>query len=301
MDSDTMQLFKNNMTKYLRVMESEQELIKARDDVLRKIGRNIVNFQKIEQLLKGVILFTRLSGYVSDLESNHKQNAEEIHSQPMGLLVKKYFDHIYSDASTTTAISDEITEPYISISLGISADAAFIENKKAALKALVDERNELVHHLLLRLDLLSIQSCLEMGKVLDEQRERQKEEYEHLAAQIQQIKDTSAEASAFFASDEGQKAIERCLLQQSPVISLLFDLTTSLARLDGWTLLNLAAQQVQALLPDELVNLKKRKGCKTLKEILLASELFEIESETTNNGGTRVLYRVKPELANIYH
>lgn len=282
-------------------MESEQELVKIRDDVLRKIGRNIINFQKIEQLLKGVILFTRLSGYASELESNHKQNAEEIHNHTMGLLVKKYFDHIYSDASSTTTFSDKITEPYMSFSFSFSTDAAFIENKKAVLKALVDERNELVHHLLPRLDLLSIESCLELGKFLDDQRERQNEEHEHLGEMLKHIKDTLAELSAFCASDDGQKAIEQSLLQQSPVVSLLLDLTTSLARPDGWTLLDKAGRQVQAILPDEIAALKKRKGCKTLKDILLSSELFEIESQPTPNGGTRVLYRVKPELANIYH
>ena len=75
------------MTEQLIVTESEQALIKARDEVLRKIGRNLVNFQKIEQLLKGVILSSRMSGYVSELENYHKQKSEEIHTQTMGLIM----------------------------------------------------------------------------------------------------------------------------------------------------------------------------------------------------------------------
>ena len=31
-------------------MESELDIIKMRDEVLRKIGRNLLNFQKIEHL-----------------------------------------------------------------------------------------------------------------------------------------------------------------------------------------------------------------------------------------------------------
>lgn len=289
------------MTEQLIVTEPEQALIRARDEVLRKIGRNLVNFQKIEQLLKGLILSSRMSGHLSELEKYHQQKAEEIHSQPMGTLVKKFFDYIYSDGSESTSLDKEISEPYLSFSLSFSTDATYINNKKESLKSLVDERNHLVHHLLLKLDLLSIESCLDMGKFLDEQRERQKEEHEHLRSLQKNISEAWAEFSSFNASDAGRMAIELAWLQQSPVVSVLFDLSTSLARPDGWTLLNHAGQHIQSILPDELANLKKRNGYKTLKEILLASELFELESESTDKGGLRVLYRAKPELANVYH
>lgn len=287
------------MTNQLTATESEQPLIKARDEVFRKIGRNLVNFQKIEQLLKAVILSSRMSGYVSEFQKNYQQKSNEIHSQSMGTLVKKFFEHIYSDEHESTISDNQISEPYLSFTLSFSTDVAYIESKKEALKSLVDERNHLVHHLLLKLDLLSIESCLEMGKFLDEQRERQKVENEHLQALLKNISETWFELSEFYASDAGIKAIELSRLQQSPVVSVLFDLSASLARPDGWTLLSHAGQRIQSILPDELANLKKRNGYKTLKEILLASELFELESESTKKGGTRVLYQVKPELANV--
>lgn len=289
------------MTEQLIVTESEQALIKARDEVLRKIGRNLVNFQKIEQLLKGVILSSRMSGYVSELENYHKQKSEEIHTQTMGTLVKQFLDNIYLGDSESTTSDNQITEPYLSFTLSFSTDAAYIESNRETLKSLVDERNHLVHHLLLKLDLLSIESCLEMGSFLDEQRERQKEEHEHLRSLQKNISEAWAELSAFYASDEGIKAIELSWLQQSPVVSVLFELSTSLARPDGWTLLSHAGQQIQSIMPDELANLKKRNGYKTFNEILVASELFELESESTKKGGIRLLYRVKPELANVYH
>jgi hypothetical protein len=289
------------MTEQIIVTESEQALIKVRDEVLRKVGRNLVNFQKIEQLLKSVILSSRISGYASALEKSHQQKSEEIHSQPMGTLVKKFFEHIYPNDSESTTSDNEITEPYLSFSLSFSTDEAYIESKRRTLRSLVDERNHLVHHLLLKLDLLSIESCNEMGEFLDEQRERQKEEHEHLRELLKNICDAWNEFSAFHASDEGQKAIELSWLQQSPVVSVLFELSTSLARPDGWALLHSAAQQIQSILPNEVAKLKKQYGYKTLNEILVASELFELESEPTNKGGVRLLYRVKPELANVYH
>lgn len=290
-----------NMKEQLDAIDSEQELIKVRDDIYRKIGRNLLNFQKIEQLLKVINTCSGISGYVSNFENSLKQRADEFHNQTMGTLVKLLFENTYSEASNSTKLDEEISEPYLSMSFGLNVDADFLESRKQSLKSLVDERNELVHHLLHKINLLSVESCLETDKYLDEQRERQITEHEQLSAVLKNMSELWGEVSAFYASDEGKKHIEISILQQSPIVITLFNLATSLARPDGWVPLHSAAQQLQSILPEEMANLKKRYGYKTLKEILLASELFAIESEVTKKGGIRVLYRVKPELANIYH
>jgi len=41
--------------------------------------------------------------------------------------------------------------------------------------------------------------------------------------------------------------------------------------------------------------LKKRYGHKTLKGLILATELFNVDEEPTDKGGVRILYRIKPE------
>lgn len=43
--------------------------------------------------------------------------------------------------------------------------------------------------------------------------------------------------------------------------------------------------------------LKSKWGYEKLKDLVLASELFDIFEETTAKGGARVMYRSKPELA----
>lgn len=69
------------MTIQLRVMESELDLIKMRDEVFRKIGRNLLNFQKIELILKHLITNGRMSGYISELKANQERRAAEVHKQ----------------------------------------------------------------------------------------------------------------------------------------------------------------------------------------------------------------------------
>lgn len=274
----------------------DQELIKVRDELLRKIGRNLVNFQKLEKLLKCIILSTKMSGSITELEANKSQNADEVHVQTMGTLVKRYLDHIHSDDSDSAISDQQITEPHIYFSISFVADPNYVEIKKELLESLLRERNHLVHHLLLDVDLESVESCLQMSQKLDEQRERQKAEHEYLQFQLKHISDIHAELAAYYASDEFKREIDLALLQQSPVVALLLDLTTNLARADGWTLLENVGRQVHTLLPNEFANLKKSYGYKTLKDVLIASGLFDVAAEATEGGGKRTMYRLKPDI-----
>ncbi len=85
-------------------------------------------------------------------------------------------------------------------------------------------------------------------------------------------------------------------LQQSPLVSLLLNISIQQPRSDGWTLLGNADRQLRLTLPDEMGQLKNSYGYKTVKELIRASEFFDINEELTKKGGVRVLYRPKPEL-----
>ena len=63
-----------------------------RDEVLRKIGSNLLLFQQIEGLLKLLLGTSQVQGTASDLAANQEQRIEEMRSQMMDLLVKKYVD-----------------------------------------------------------------------------------------------------------------------------------------------------------------------------------------------------------------
>ena len=53
-----------------------------------------------------------------------------------------------------------------------------------------------------------------------------------------------------------------------------------------------AGNIIQKLEPLELTDLSKRFGHRTLKHLLLATELFDVEEEPTPKGGTRTIYRI---------
>jgi len=278
-------------------MDSELELIKMRDEVFRKIGRNLLNFQKIELMLKHLITNGRMSGYMSEFKENQERRAAAVHKQTMGNLVGQFIENTFSELDDSPQSTTEHKAPYISFSFAVNADADFYESKRQALKSLVDDRNDLIHHLLPRFNPDSIDSCVEIEQYLDQQRERLIPEYDHLKSLIESLEEAKKIQADFLNSEEGIKQFELSFLQQSPIIALLLNISTQQSRSDGWTLLHVAGPHIRRILPGEMEQLKNKWGYKTLKELMLASEFFEIIEEPTEKGGIRVLYRPKPELA----
>ena len=278
-------------------MESEPDLIKMRDEVFRKIGRNLLNFQKIEQLLKLLIANGRVSGHMSETKEILERQAAAVHKQTMGNLVGKFVDNTLLGHEESSQTPFEPKEPYFSLSFNVNADADFYESKKQALKSLVEDRNDLIHHLLPRFNSESIESCLETQHYLDQQREKLIPEYDFLKSLLVGLKEGIDQHADVLSSEEGINQVVLSFLQQSPLVSLLLNISIQQPRLDGWTLLDNADRQLRLTLPEEMGRLKNSYGYKTVKELIRASELFDIYEEPTKKGGVRVLYRPKLELA----
>jgi len=277
-------------------MESQLDLIKIRDEIFRKIGRNLLNFQKIELMLKHLVANGRISGYMSEIEENHERRKKSVHKQMMGNLVGQFFETTFSELDDSPQSTNELKEPYLSFSFNVNADADFYEHKKQALKLLTDDRNDLIHHLLQRFNTDSIESCMEIEQYLDQQRERLIPEYDFLMSLINNFENAKKIHTDFLNSEEGIKQFELSFLQQSPVVLLLLNISIQQPRSDGWTLLDNAHRQLRLTLLEDMGHIKNRYGYKTLKELMLASEFFDIHEEPTKKGGVRVLYRPKPEL-----
>lgn len=281
--------------------EKEKELSEVKDDLFRKVGRNLINYQIIEQLLKQLILSSRISGPISQLEEIQKQKSEEVKVQTMGVLAGKFIENTYQKPKASSNEQTEVKETHLSTSIYFDVSDDVLESRKADLKRLTEERNNLAHHLLPRLDLDSIESCLAMSRELDEQRELQIKEIEHLVSLIKQIGNTLKEHADFMNSEDGYKLFELRHLQQSSVIGMLLELSVTQSRSDGWTVLDNSTRYLRENLADDLAKIKQYEGCKTMKSLILTSELFDILEEPTKKGGTRLLYRAKPDLSAIYH
>lgn len=118
------------------------------NDVLQKIGRNMLLFQELEYLLKHIILNGNISGYVGDFHEKRAKQVATVSTQTLGTLVGQYIYDIHTDSEMDDEKFDDRDEAHISFKFRIKSDSAHFETKKVALSRLVNERNELVHHLL---------------------------------------------------------------------------------------------------------------------------------------------------------
>lgn len=161
----------------------------ALDEVLRKIGRNMLNFQRMEAMLKLLISRSRLEGSAEDLRVNHEKAIDAVSRQTMGNLVKSFVSSIYGVAEENPNSEVENEQVWISLCFKIEASPEEIEQRRATLNSIVEERNVLVHQLLGLFDQTSVESCQAFGAMLDAQAEKVRHEYEALRSLIVAVKE----------------------------------------------------------------------------------------------------------------
>lgn len=79
-------------------MDQEQHLTlqHLKDEVLRKIGRNLLIFQQIEGLLKMILGNSKVQGYARELAMNQEQRVNGMQKDMLGQLIQQYSDEILS-------------------------------------------------------------------------------------------------------------------------------------------------------------------------------------------------------------
>lgn len=274
-------------------MESEQDINSLRDEVFRKIGRNVFNFHQIERLLKVLIASADLSGWADNLQTNLELKRAKVAKQTMGNLVGELFGSTIRSLEETEDRDENIQEPRLSFSF--SVDVEFYESKQRELALLVADRNELIHHKLGEFKPDSQESCQEFIEYLDSQRERQIKEYDFLKALALNLSETMAESAECMKSEEFMK--EYCLffLAHSPIVQFLILFAQEKPRPDGWTYLSAAISKICKELPEDLEKIKNGWGYKKLSDLIQDFDFFELKQEPLANGGCRWLYRVSPE------
>jgi len=266
------------------------------NEVLRKIGRNIMNFQQLEHLLKFIVANGSFSGYASEVGLNIEQKAVSIQKQTMGQLVGQYLETTNPECQELSDEPDELKEAFVSFKFHTECDSVYFETKKDALAQMVSDRNELVHHMLPKFNTNSIESCIQINKNLDEQNKKIISEINELRQKVDSLQEGKKILGEFLNSNEGKKLFELSWLRQSRLVLLLGDIALQTARTDGWASINIAGQLIKQYAPEEVAVQKERYGYKSLKALILATEVFDIYEEETEKG-FRVLYKLKPEWA----
>lgn len=274
----------------------DEVLDAARNEVLRKMGRNLLLLQQMEGMLKCLVANSTLSGYLKDWPKVHEERASLIAKHTMGQLVGKYVDTAWSAGDGAAAAASppgEVVDTWGSFSFVVEGDAAGKESQAAVLAEIVGERNELIHHFLPRWDTASLESTRSADAWLDRQREKVLPGRENLQKRIGYLRESMQHMVELLNSADGKDPLAQTLARTNPLVLRLAAMSQQHGRADGYLSLSFAAQQLCEQVPDELQAMRLRDGYKTLKALMLTSGFFDFLDEPTPKG-VRVLYRLNP-------
>ena len=263
------------------------------DEVLRKIGRNVVMFQQIELMLKNILAGSQISGFASQLETNKQLRQEKFKGQTMGGLITQFADEVLTDVVPPATEPKEITEPWVSYRHQVSVESDSYGAFKSDMLKITSARNELIHHFLPRWqpnspDVLN-QACV----YLDEQHAQVLPLHEKLKSMLQSMV-SSSQVFSDFMDGEGGEWLELQWLQTCELVTCLRDLASKKSKSTDWVCLAGANSLAKQKFPEEFENLEKRYGHSNLKRILIACKLFEVEDEPMSDGDIRTRYRLNP-------
>ncbi|MCU0795146.1 MAG: hypothetical protein MUF31_04340 [Akkermansiaceae bacterium] len=159
----------------------ESALEDAYNDVLRKIGRNLVCFQMAEQILKEI---AKLIGTTISMDNAAESLANEqkrVAKMTLGSLSTRFTDiYLLGKEPNPPATPERLGKGGMILTVSIENDPETLAKRRESLEFLVNERNWLVHHLLDGFDRDCLQACREMAERLDLQREAILPEIEEL-------------------------------------------------------------------------------------------------------------------------
>jgi hypothetical protein len=154
-----------------------------RDAALRAIGRNLVNFQKLEHCLKALVRTAPVAGPMSTLKDELTKRTAKTSRYTLGRAVEEWL-RISTTHQTESSQTQDRSEPWISVSIELSVDSEGLASHSVELEALASERNDLVHLNLAHFNFESEAECKDLVAVLDRQNQRILEQLAFLSPAI---------------------------------------------------------------------------------------------------------------------
>lgn len=276
-------------------MDEDSILQAAHKEVLQKIGRNLLSFQTAELILKELI---RLGGLAMRSSSKPAESFEamtkRVQTMTLGGLTSLFTNsHCTNKEPTFSEAADSSSELQVSLSYSFRYSEKALNERRESLATLVKERNELVHHLLPEFDRDSLESCAATAAKLDRQRELVLPEIKRLQQDCRFIQQEFSNLAELFLSSESRTLLAASRLRNQPLIKAFLDFAQTHSTPDKWVSLNLAASSITGFTRAKINEICTSFGYKSLTELMIDSQMFEIHLEPTGENRHRVLYRHK--------
>ena len=166
-------------------------------DALYAVGRNVVNFQRLEQILKRLAMMAPICAPLSKLQSaveNQKATSERL---TLGGAVKTWIESANHMPKQQQGLEPD-NEIIVTFGFELPWSPEYFDQVSAELESLLRERNNLVHLDLAQLNFEDEAECTALRIRLDAQNVRIEKASEVLGALLRQMRDLAQR----MASDE---------------------------------------------------------------------------------------------------
>lgn len=164
----------------LGIMTEPSENHDLASEALRKIGRNVVNFQKMEAMLKYLVSEASFKGPISEIKNIQEEKREASSRKSMGRLLEEFIASVYSESPHSAEVPENHAGSQIAFSFKVENGASHISEVRKLYGFVVSERNRLIHTMLADFDASSDESCQSLIDCLDEQAKTVRPMYQDL-------------------------------------------------------------------------------------------------------------------------
>ena len=273
-------------------------------EVQRKLGRCMLRLQQYERLLKTMVAGMAVKGPIERFQAAQDQKLVDMRTKTLGTLVGMFTgNHLTPALSDVEAGPDDdtgtgvqsIDVAWASIRFNISMSPERYAQSKDSLAELVALRNELVHHLIERFDIFDENGCRAALTHLDACYEQIDAHFERLKDWAKSLAETQALASSFLQSKSFEDMFVHGInpdgsvyWMRSTIVECLHQAETA-CQVGGWTSLDAAIEFISKENRDQVPS---RYGCKTWRQVLRKSGLFELRKIGCSDGKSKgTLYR----------
>lgn len=173
------------------------DLKKAKDNVIYKVGLNVLLFQEMEHLLKFLVMNGQVSGYASEILSKHQKRKTAISKQTLGTVAGSLLNPVIEEAP------EVLKEAHISFNFSFETGPELASE----IEGLVAARNHLVHHFLTDIDMSSVENLQGASESLDAQEERLRTVIDQLRSVAKALQSGRKEMAEYMMTEEFRKRL----------------------------------------------------------------------------------------------
>lgn len=259
------------------------------DELFRKIGRNLLLFQQAELLIKRLVALDTLSFHNGEPCDSFEQCRSTYQNMTMGQIATLFLDRLCGNNPPASPPADSGHSGFsfrFSIRLG---DGMQLEERRESFAALIEQRNEFVHHLFPKFASAGPGSLKPLAEQLDAQCNQIRAEVTRLKQDLESVRSSFAAIMAFVASPEGSAEVFGHEIRNSPLIRNLAEIASQSDDPEGWIPLREAIKKLKDFPEKKIGDHCAQFGQKSLSALLTASGLFEtrqVGSTPTCHGRT---------------